>query len=134
MRKFVAILLVILLIPTISSSQVIWRETEKDSIVLITPAQLKETNLIFAEHCKLLEENTLLRKQIDNYKLKDSLNNVSDSLRLNQLQNYKELANNYTNQISILNSKIKKQNSTIIGWQIGGITVTVGLVIWLLLK
>lgn len=104
------------------------------SIVLITPIQLKETNLIFAEHWKLLQQNSLLLNQIRNYEEENSLFIKADSIKTLQLQNYKELSDAYSLKIDNLNKEILNKNRTIKTLKIGGITITVGLVIWLLLK
>nr|DAT77792.1 MAG TPA: hypothetical protein [Caudoviricetes sp.] len=58
----------------------------------------------------------------------------SDSLRVMQLQNYERLSKAYSLKIDNLNKEISKKNKTIMAWKVGGVTVTVGLVIWLLLK
>ncbi len=54
-----------------------------------------------------------------------------DSLRIRQLYEYSKLNQN---QIDALNEEVKEKNKTIRYWQIGGITVSVGLVLFLLLK
>lgn len=134
MKKFVTLLLTILLATTISFSQNISNEIRRDSIVSITSSQLKETNLIFAEHWKLLRQNNLLSEQIKNYQEENLLLMQSDSLRVMQLQNYERLSKAYSLKIDNLNKEISKKNKTIMAWKVGGVTVTVGLVIWLLLK
>lgn len=108
--------------------------TDLDSTVLITASDLKYANLIFVEHDKLLKENTLLYQQIENY---IDLNNQQvkvDSLRIQQISEYNKLNQNYANQINVLNKEVKKKNRAIKYWQIGGITVSVGLLLFLLLK
>lgn len=134
MKKFVTLLLTILLATTISFSQNTSNEIRRDSIVSITSSQLKETNLIFAEHWKLLRQNNLLSEQIKNYQEENLLLMQSDSLRVMQLQNYERLSKAYSLKIDNLNKEISKKNKTIMAWKVGGVTVTVGLVIWLLLK
>ena len=108
--------------------------TDPDSTVLITASDLKYANLIFIEHDKLLKENTLLYQQVENY---IDLNNQQvkvDSLRIQQISEYNKLNQNYANQINVLNKEVKKKNRAIKYWQIGGITVSVGLLLFLLLK
>lgn len=100
----------------------------------ITPKQLKLTNLIFAEHWKLLQENKLLFKQIENYKNDNNLLLESDSLRTLQLRNYERLTQAYTAQLENLSDDLAKKNRSLKTWKIGGISVTVGLALWLLLK
>lgn len=58
----------------------------------------------------------------------------SDSLRIVQLQNYEKLSKVYSVEINNLNKEISKKNKTIMAWKVGGVTVTVGLMVWLLLK
>ena len=86
---------------TFCSSQIRYKSTTAlDSTrVIITDKQLKTANLIFIEHSKLLKENKILLKQIDNYKMLDNLNLKTDSIRLVQINNYE-----------ILNNKLKKKN------------------------
>lgn len=101
---------------------------------MITPNQLKEANLIFVEHQKLLRENDLLFKQISNYKLDNELLLKTDSLRTLQLRNYERLTESYSLKVEQLNKEIKRKNNTLLVWKVGGVTVGVGLLVWLLLK
>ena len=134
MKKFVILFFLILSMTTTCFSQNISNGIEKDSIVLITPNQLKEANLIFVEHQKLLRENDLLFKQISNYKLDNELLLKTDSLRTLQLRNYEGLTESYNLKIEQLNKEIKRKNNTLLVWKVGGVTVGVGLLVWLLLK
>lgn len=107
---------------------------EQDSTVLVTTSDLKYANLIFVEHDKLSKENALLYQQVENYTdLNNQLVKV-DSLRLQQISEYNKLNQNYVNQIDVLNKEVKKKNRAIRYWQIGGVTVSIGLVLFLLLK
>lgn len=107
---------------------------EPDSIVSVTASDLKYANLIFVEHSKLLKENSLLYQQVGNYvELNHQLVQV-DSLRLQQINKYDKLNQSYATQIEALNKEVKKKNKAIRYWQIGGVTVSVGLVLFLLLK
>lgn len=103
-------------------------------MIWITPNQLKETNLIFAEHGKLLVENSLLVKQIKNLETSYSILSKTDSLRVLQLNNYKELAKSYDSQITDLNKRLEKKEKSLLVWEIGGITISAGLLLWLILK
>lgn len=134
MKKFVILFFLILSMTTMCFSQNISSRIEKDSIVLITPNQLKEANLIFVEHQKLLRENDLLFKQISNYKLDNELLLKTDSLRTLQLRNYEGLTESYSLKIEQLNKEIKRKNNALLVWKVGGVTVGVGLLVWLLLK
>lgn len=106
----------------------------QDSTVSIAFDQLKYTNLIFIEHEKLLIENGLLSKQVSNQESKIHLMNITDSLRINQIDTYKALNDQYTFKIEDLNQIIKDKNKTINLIKIGGITVSCGLLILLLIK
>lgn len=134
MKKFVILFFLILSMTTTCFSQNISSKIEQDSIVLITPNQLKEANLIFVEHQKLLRENDLLFKQISNYKLDNELLLKTDSLRTLQLRNYEGLTESYSLKIEQLNKEVKRKNNTLLVWKVGGVTVGVGLLVWLLLK
>lgn len=134
MKKFVILFFLILSMTTTCFSQNTSSRIEKDSIVLITPNQLKEANLIFVEHQKLLRENDLLFKQISNYKLDNELLLKTDSLRTLQLRNYEGLTESYSLKIEQLNKEIKRKNNALLVWKVGGVTVGVGLLVWLLLK
>lgn len=102
-----------------------------DSTVSVTASDLKYANLIFVEHKKLLTENSLLYQQLGNcIDLNNQLVQV-DSLRKEQIF---ELNKKHTKQINDLNKEIKKKNNSILCWQIGGITISVGLILFLLFK
>lgn len=76
----------------------------------------------------------MLFKQVENYKQENFLLMKTDSLRFLQLRNYERLSEAYSMKIDNLNEEISKKNKTIMAWKVGGVTVTVGLVLWLLLK
>lgn len=134
MKKYMIVFFLILLPKTISFSQVISNKINCDSTVLITSKQLKITNLIFIEHDYLLKTNQLLNKQLYNYKLNNELLLQSDSLNRIEIYEYKLLTESYNNEIASLNKQIKNKKKTILALEIGGITISVGLFIWLLLK
>ena len=134
MRKFVILSCLILLTTITCFSQNILVNEGNDTVVLITPQQLKETNLIFAEHQKLLVEKKLLLNQLNNYKLDNDLLSYSDSIKSLQVDNYKNLTNSYSIQIEELNQEVQKKNKSLLTWKISSITISVGLLVWLLLK
>lgn len=76
----------------------------------------------------------MLFKQVENYKQENFLLMKTDSLRSLQLRNYERLSEAYSMKIDNLNEEILKKNKTIMAWKVGGVTVTVGLMLWLLLK
>ena len=134
MRKFVILSCLILLTTITCFSQNILVNESNYTVVLITPQQLKETNLIFAEHQKLLVEKKLLLNQLNNYKLDNDLLSYSDSIKSLQVDNYKNLTNSYSIQIEELNQEVQKKNKSLLTWKISSITISVGLLVWLLLK
>lgn len=134
MKRMLMIFLIMMLAKTISFSENTSIPTNQDSIVWITASDLKYANLIFAEHKKLLIDNSLLSEQIVNFtKLTSNLEQINE-LRLKEIGEYRNLTNSYLNQINDLNKEIKKKNTIIRYWQIGGITVSVGLILFLILK
>ena len=82
----------------------------------------------------MAKDNTLLLNQIENYKDLTSTLTQVDSLRLMQIEEYSALNDNYQLQIESLNKDIKKNNRTLLYWKIGGITVSTGLLLFMLLK
>ena len=128
------IFLLVLLVRIMSFSQTTSNKIEQDSTVLITSDQLKRTNLIFIEHEKLLKENALLYKQLDNYKVSNDLLVQTDSLRKKEIAEYKLLTESFNAEIKKLNKEIKRKDKRLLSWKIGGITISSGLLLWLLLK
>ena len=124
MRKRVIVLLITLLIATISFSQTISIGTE----------QLKETNLIFLEHKKLLEENALLYKQLENFQKSYTVLSQIDSTRVKEIGQYIEILEDRNKQIEKLTKEISIKDKAFRGWKIGSIIVTGTLALWLLLK
>ena len=125
-RLFVS-LTITLLTATMSFSSTISDRISQDSTVSVTASQLKEANLIFAEHEKLLKENALLYNQINYFRTSVSLLQETDSLRLVQINSYKDYNN------SLLET-IDKKDKTLLYWKVGGIAVSFNLLLFLLLK
>lgn len=134
MKNFVIALFIILPMTITCFSQNILNITEKDTIIQITPQQLKETNLIFVEHYKLLKENNLLNQQVHNLQIDNNLLLKKDSLRTMQVRSYERLNTANAVQINKLKSEIKEKNKKILALKIGCTTVSIGLLVWLLLK
>ena len=134
MKRNIITFSLILLVTITSFSQTTLNETKQDSTVLITSDQLKRTNLIFVEHEFLLKTDSLLHQQLANYKLNNDLLLRSDSIHTEELNKYKSLAESLHSEIESLNNEIKKKNKTILTFKIGGITISSGLLLWLLLK
>ena len=76
----------------------------------------------------------MLYQQVENYKAKTNNLLKTDSLRVEQIANYQHINEGYILQIDNLNKAIKKKDRTVTCWKIGGITVSIGLVLFLLLK
>jgi len=133
-KKKLAPLLITLLILTIPSFASTLSGIEPDSTVSITHKELKETNLIFLEHKKLLVENKLLNEQIQNYKLSNQITSRIDSLKSLQLLEYDKLYKESVEREKKLSSQITKKDRALLVWRIGGITVSAGFLLFLLLK
>lgn len=86
MKRLLTILFGIILMTTTISSQ----PTSKDTVVTITPIQLKTANLIFAEHKLLSEKVPLLESKIANLEEVNVNLNKIDSLRSSQVTMYKD--------------------------------------------
>lgn len=134
MKRTLMILLIMTLTRICAFSSTTSPPIEKDSIVSVTASDIKYANLIFVEHKKLLKENYLLGEQLHNVlQINSNLVQV-DSLRLQQIGEYNQLNQSYLQDIDKLNKEIRKKNRAMVGWKIGGITVSVGLILFLLLK
>ncbi len=86
MKRLLTILFGVILMTTTISSQ----PTLKDTVVTITPIQLKTANLIFAEHKLLSEKVPLLESKIANLEEVNVNLNKIDSLRSSQVTMYKD--------------------------------------------
>ena len=102
----------ILIVPILSTSQTI-----SDSIK-ISSEQLRTTNLIFAEHSKLSNENVLLKSQIVNLEKIDSTWVHTDSVRREQISDYEKVVQQKDKQIK----KVKKWSS-FKDYIIGGLSI-----------
>lgn len=137
MKKILLILLISLLGTTSSFSQTTYPKVTKDSLVVITPQQLKQTNLIFLEHKKLLNEVDLLSSQNKNLGVINHNLELSDSIKSVQLRRCMLQAEMQDQAISSLNKTIQKKDHKIKTWKnwaVGGFTVSAGLLIILLAK
>lgn len=105
--------------------------------MVITNQQLKETNLIFAEHKKLKAENIELNTQIknyqslvDNYQKTEALN----ELKLTEYKNYTDMAHE---KLLIQDKELKsiKSKQKVLKWvSIGGVTLSATLAILLIFR
>ena len=129
MRNF--ILTLALWIPILSFSQTTYPQITKDSLVVITHQQLKQTNVIFEEHYNLKRENHLLYEEI--IVMDSMINNLEMSSNYYNkcIDNYKDSTSIKNKQISDLNKsveKIKKRRNNVYS---GG-SVVIGILIILL--
>lgn len=67
MKKLILILVTLLLTSMLSFSQSTYPKVTKDSLVVITPLQLKKANNIFLEHRKYKLEARELHNQVQTY-------------------------------------------------------------------
>lgn len=86
------------------------------------------------EHSKLLIENRLLFKQLENYKLENSILTNIDSIKSIQIENYKKISSVYNYELIKLKEENRKNNRKILGWKVGGITICTGLLLLLIFK
>lgn len=119
------------------SSQNTYPKLVNDSLVVITPQQLKATNLIFLEHKKFKLEIPELKKQltsyeslINSYERTDSVRNAQINRLMLHAQASEQVIQSQLKEINKLESKKKFYKSL----TVGGVTVSVVLLITLLLK
>ena len=137
MKKILLILLISLLGTTSSFSQDIYPKVTKDSLIVITPQQLKRTNLIFLEHKKLLKEVNLLDTQSKSLQAVNNNLERADSIRAIQLERCMLQVEIQDQAITSLNKTIQKKDNRIKAWKnwaIGGFAVSAGLLTILLIK
>lgn len=87
---------------TTSFSQTTLITTESDTMVCITPQQLKTANLIFLEHEKLSKENDVMQSQIKALKFL-----YEDELRIDSL--YEDAIKDLNLAVTKCNKDIEKQ-------------------------
>ena len=78
-----------------------------------------------------MRENKILKEQIEDYEKVVKIANEVDSLRIEQIRT---LDKGYILQINTLNDEIKKKSNYLTYWKVGSITVSVGLLLFILLK
>ena len=101
MKRSIVLLLINLLIAIASFTQTTYPRNLNDSLVIITAEQLKQTNLIFAEHEFLTEENLILKDKIN---LQDSL--IYNYSKIDSIQ--KNNIIKLTSEVDFANNKINK--------------------------
>ena len=137
MKKKLIIFLLSLLIPTVSFSQNIYPKILNDSLIVITPIQLKQTNLIFLEHSKYVKEFPILHSKI---RLLDNMNKMwqsSDSIKSNTIKECRETIKNNYSQLESLSSQLAtsdSDNKKLKKFAIGGFSISAGLLLLLFIK
>lgn len=126
----------LLLVSSLAFSQSTYPKVTKDSLIVITPFQLRKTNLIFLEHSKLKLEVKELNKQIVDYEsvvsyCKELSNNKQaqiDSL-LTSYHRSQLIIENKNSIISKQDRKLKvRKTITICGITIGVVGILVGII------
>ena len=137
MKRSIILCLLSLLTVIACFSQSTYPLILNDSLIVISPTQLKQTNLIFLEHKKLSLENSELKiqnenygKLIFNYQVSDSVKNEQISLLTNSLGEYNSIIEEHKVQIGKLQSSKKLYK----GIAVGGVTISLGLLILLIVK
>ena len=137
MKRSIILCLLSLLTVIACFSQSTYPLILNDSLIVISPTQLKQTNLIFLEHKKLSLENSELKiqnenygKLVFNYQVSDSVKNEQISLLTNSLGEYNSIIEEQRVQIGKLQSSKKLYK----GIAVGGITISLGLLILLIVK
>lgn len=80
---------------------------------MITAKQLKQTNIIFLEHRRLKERDSVMIKQIDEMDRLLAVYNSIDSINKQQLSSFKKQVEDQNKTIDDMNSKLiknKKKN------------------------
>lgn len=118
-------------------SQNIYPRILNDSLIVISPTQLKQTNLIFLEHNKLILENRELKSQLNNYSDLVSNYQTNDSIKNTQISLLRSNLDKYNTIIETQNMQIKKlrsSNKLYKGITIGSFAISFGLLILFITK
>lgn len=118
-------------------SQNIYPRILNDSLIVISPTQLKQTNLIFLEHNKLILENRELKSQLNNYSDLVSNYQTNDSIKNTQISLLRSNLDKYNTIIETQNTQIKKlrsSNKLYKGITIGSFAISFGLLILFITK
>lgn len=133
MKKYIIPFLVSLLTPIASFSQTTYPKTLNDSLIVITPLQLKQTNLIFVEHCKLKKQVPELENKILYLNKINKLFETSDSIKSTIIKNDSIIISIDRQHIKDLNKQITKITKKKRNWIIGGFSLSaIFASLWLL--
>ena len=98
--------------------------------IVITPEQLRETNLIFLEHKQFKKQIPLLQQQINNLELINYSWQKTDSINQTVIYNYKNQLIDRDKSINSLNQSLKNNKDIIkYGGTIGAITIILCLLL-----
>ena len=134
MRRILVILLISIFQKTLCFSQTIYPKIVSDSLVLITSSQLKQTNLIFAEHQKLKSINVQLDAKFDLQEEISSIFNQSSMIKDLQIANLETINDINKSTLLSVNKELiqyKKKQKLLV---IGGCTISASLALLLLFK
>ena len=134
MRRILIILLISIFQKTLCFSQTIYPRIVSDSLILITSSQLKQTNLIFAEHQKLKSMSVQINTKFSLQEEISSMFNQSAMIKDLQIANLETI--NDINKSTLLNinkelNQYKKRQKLLV---IGGCTISASLALLLLFK
>lgn len=131
-KKIFLLLLMSLFSKTSGFSQdTLYPKITEDSLIIILPTQLKQTNIIFLEHKKLLYTVEELKEQVQALQEMKNKYSKTDSLRQEQLNICKNNIFNKETEIKGLNEVVKKQKrkNRIKNWVIGGLSAAVTIIV-----
>ena len=134
MRRILVILLISIFQKTLCFSQTIYPKIVSDSLVSITSSQLKQTNLIFAEHQKLKSINVQLDAKFDLQEEISSIFNQSAMIKDLQIANLETINDINKSTLLSINKELiqyKKRQKLLV---IGGCTISASLALLLLFK
>ena len=134
MRRILIILLISIFQKTLCFSQTIYPRIVSDSLILITSSQLKQTNLIFAEHQKLKSINVQLDAKFDLQEEISSIFNQSAMIKDLQIANLETINDINKSTLLSINKELiqyKKRQKLLV---IGGCTISASLALLLLFK
>lgn len=132
MKKVLIVLLLSLLPTMFTFSQTIYPKLTQDSLIVITPTQLKKTNLIFLEHQKLKLEVKQLENKIGLHEETNSLLQQLLEVKEQQISNLHKINTFNESLLSIREEELKKYKVQNRLFVIGGCTICASLIFLLI--
>lgn len=132
MKKSLILLLISLCLPTLSFSEIMYPILTSDSLVIITPKQLKETNIIFLNHQYLQRELHEYKYQVEFYRKANNNLILNDSIKSLKFKELNDKANNIIQEQYLQINKQAKINRVYKTISICGVTVSITLLVLLL--